>query len=187
ARLSNLVETRASWAILQTLLGHNGDPEIAVTAALGEFARVLDGISASLIVTNATGTTLLVAGERESASLVRPFDRGNRLVSTIHLRELGTMQFTVRRRRGSSFFRREHQLVDRAAQIFSAWLPSALKQPAESTGQSSSGPGFDAILDRAASQMTRDGLEVSVVVIVVPECDSRRELLQSWVTDIRAR
>lgn len=187
ARLSNLVETRASWAILQALLGETGDPAAAVSAALREFARVLDGITASLIVTNATGTTILTAGERESASLVRPFDRGNRLVSTVHVRELGTMQFTVRRPRGSNFFRREHQLVDRAAQIFSAWLPSALKQPAESNGVASSSAGFEAILDQAASQMTHDGLDVSVVIIVVPESDSRRDLLQSWVTDLRAR
>jgi hypothetical protein len=34
--------------------------------------------------------------------------------------------------------------------------------------------------------MTRDGLDVSVVVIVVPE-RSRRAVLQSWVTDIRGR
>jgi hypothetical protein len=186
-RLSNLLETRASWAILQALLGETGDPESAVNAALREFARVLDGISESLIVTNATGTTLLMAGERESASLVRAFDRGNRLVSTVHLPKLGTMQLTVRRPRGSSFSRREHHLVDRAAQILAAWLPSALKQPAESIGPASSGRGFEAILDRAASQMTRDGLDVSMVVIVVPESHSRRELLQSWVTDIRGR
>lgn len=186
ARLSNLVETRASWAVLQALLGGTGEPEIAVNAALREFARVLDGVSASLIVTNATGTTLLVTGEHESASVVRPFDRGNRLVSTVHLPELGTMQLTVRRPRGSSFVGREHQLVDRAAQIFSAWLPSALTQPAESVGGVWE-RGFEAILDQAASEMIRDGLDVSMMVIVVPESESRRDLIQSRVTDIRAR
>jgi hypothetical protein len=184
ARLSSIIETRASWAVLQALLGETGDPQRAVDAALRAFAQVLEGISVSLVVINATGTTLLAAGDREPATPVRPFDRGNRLVSTIHLPELGTMQLTVRRARGSNFFRREHHLVDRAAAIFSAWLPGALKQPVQSNGASTQ--GFEAVLERAASQMTRDGLDVSVVVIVVPE-RSRRAVLQSWVTDIRGR
>jgi hypothetical protein len=187
ARVSSIVETRASWAVLQALLGETGDPQAAVTAALREFAHVLDGISTSLIVTSATGTTLLMAGDRESATLVRPFDRGNRLVSTSHLPELGTMQLTARRARGSKFSRREQHLVGRAASIFSAWLPGAVKQPVESSGVASSTPGFEAILDRAASEMMREGFDVSVVIIVVPESQSRRALLQSWVTDIRGR
>jgi hypothetical protein len=187
ARLSNIVETRASWAILQALIGETGDPQVVVSAALAEFTRVLDGLSASLIVTSPTGTTLLMAGDRESPTLVRPFDRGNRLVSTLHLPELGTMQLTVRRVRGANFSRREQHLIDRAATIFSAWLPGALKQPLESVDETSSAEGFEAVLDRAASQLIREGLDVSVVVIVVPETESRRAVLQTWVTDIRGR
>src|SRR5262249_49802272 len=187
ARLSNIVETRASWAILQALLGESGDPQVAVATALGEFARVLEGISVSLVVITPTGTTLLTAGDREMATPVRPFDRGNRLVSTIHLPELGTMQLTVKRPGGSSFFRREHNLVDRAAAIFSAWLPGALKLPLQSAAGASSTQDFEMVLDRAASQMTHDGLAVSVLVIAVPEQESRRNLIQTWVTEIRGR
>src|SRR5262245_15222282 len=135
ARLSSIVETRAAWAILQTLLGATENIEPAVDAALREFARVVDGVAVSLIVTNATGTTLLAAGDRESIAAVRPFDRGNRLVSTAHLPDLGTMQLAVRRARGQCFTRREQHLIDRAATIFSAWLPGALKQPVETAGR----------------------------------------------------
>jgi hypothetical protein len=187
ARLSSIVETRAAWAILQTLLGATDRIEPAVDAALREFSRVVDGLSVSLIVTNATGTTLLSAGDRDAIAVVRPFDRGNRLVSTAHLPDLGTMQLAVRRARGQSFTRREQHLVDRAATIFSAWLPGALKQPVEIPDATPATRGFEEVLDRAAAQTTRDGLDVSLVVIVVPESDSRLATLQSWVTEIRAR
>jgi hypothetical protein len=187
ARLSSIVETRAAWAILQTLLGATDRIEPAVDAALREFSRVVDGLSVSLIVTNATGTTLLSAGDRDAIAVVRPFDRGNRLVSTAHLPDLGTMQLAVRRARGQSFTRREQHLVDRAATIFSAWLPGALKQPVEIPDATPATRGFEEVLDRAAAQTTRDGLDVSLVVIVVPDSDSRLATLQSWVTEIRAR
>jgi hypothetical protein len=186
-RLSSIVETRAAWAILQTLLGATEPIDTAIDGALREFSRVVDGLAVSLIVTNATGTTLLVAGDRESLTLVRPFDRGNRLVSTVHLPDLGTMQLAVRRARGQSFTRREQHLVDRAASIFSAWLPGALKQPVEKTGEGAATRGFEEVLERAATQITRDGLDVSVVVIPVPENGGRMTTLQSWVTEIRAR
>ena len=187
ARLSNIVETRAAWAILQTLLGAGDRIEPAVDAALSEFSRVVDGLAVSLIVTTATGTTLLTAGDRDSIAAVRPFDRGNRLVSTAHLADFGTMQLAVRRARGQSFTRREQHLVDRAAAIFSAWLPGALKQPLEKPGATPATRGFEEVLDSAAAQVTRDGLDVSLVVIVVPESDSTVAILQSWVTEIRAR
>ena len=187
ARLSSIVETRAAWAILQTLLGATDRIEPAVDAALREFSRVVDGVAVSLIVTNATGTTLLVAGDRESIAAVRPFDRGNRLVSTAHLADLGTMQMSVRRARGQSFTRREQHLVDRAATIFSAWLPGALKQPVEKAGGTPATRGFEEVLDRAATQINRDGLDVAVVVIVLPDNEAPVALLQSWVTEIRAR
>jgi hypothetical protein len=187
ARLSNIVETRAAWAILQTLLGAGDRIEPTIDAALRDFSRVVDGVSVSLIVTNATGTTLLVAGDRESVAAVRPFDRGNRLVSTAHLADHGTMQLAVRRARGQSFTRREQHLVDRAAAIFSAWLPGALKQPVEKPGATAAARGFEEVLDRAATQIARDGLDVSLIVIVIPESDSTLALLQSWVTEIRAR
>ena len=186
-RLSSIVETRAAWAILQTLLGASEPIETAIDGALREFSRVVDGLAVSLMVTNATGTTLLVAGDRESLTLVRPFDRGNRLVSTVHLPDLGTMQLAVRRARGQSFTRREQHLVDRAASIFSAWLPGALKQPADTVAESSATRGFEEVLERAATQITRDGLDVSVVVIPVPDSGARMTTLQSWVTEIRAR
>jgi hypothetical protein len=187
ARLSNIVETRAAWAILQTLLGAGDRIEPAVDAALSEFSRVVDGLAVSLIVTTATGTTLLTAGDRDSIAAVRPFDRGNRLVSTAHLADFGTMQLAVRRARGQSFTRREQHLIDRAATIFSAWLPGALKQPAEKPGAPPGTRGFEDVLDNAAAQITRDGLDVSLVVIVVPESDSTVAILQSWVTEIRGR
>src|SRR5262245_57517845 len=187
ARLSNIVETRAAWAILQTLLGAGDRIEPTIDAALRDFSRVVDGVSVSLIVTNATGTTLLVAGDRESVAAVRPFDRGNRLVSTTHLADHGTMQLAVRRARGQSFTRREQHLVDRAAAIFSAWLPGALKKPVEKPGATAAARGFEEVLDRAATQIARDGLDVSLIVIVVPENEAKLALLQSWVTEIRAR
>jgi hypothetical protein len=130
---------------------------------------------------------LLTAGDREAATIVRPFDRGNRLVSTVHLPDLGTMQLTVRRARGQNFTRREQQLVDRAAAIFSAWLPGALKQRVEKSNGASAKRAFEEVLERAAAQMTRDGLDVSAVVIIVPESESSAALLHSWVTEIRAR
>ena len=187
ARLSSIVETRAAWAILQTLLGASDPIEPAIDVALRDFSRVVDGLAVSLIVTTATGTTLLTAGDRESLTLVRPFDRGNRLVSTVHLPDVGTMQLALRRARGQSFTRREQHLVDRAAGIFSAWLPGALKQPVEKTNGPSATRGFEEVLERAATQNIRDGLDVSVVVIDVPESDARTATLQSWVTEIRAR
>jgi hypothetical protein len=187
ARLSSIVETRAAWAILQTLVGATEQIETAVDAALREFSRVVDGVAVSLIVTNATGTTLLVAGDRESIAAVRPFDRGHRLVSTAHLADLGTMQMTVRRARGQSFTRREQHLVDRAAAIFSAWLPGAMKQRVGNASTASATRAFEDVLERAAAQMVRDGLDVSAVVMIVPESESSVALLQSWVTEIRAR
>ena len=72
ARLSSIVETRAAWAILQTLIGATDSIESAVDGALRDFSRVVDGVAVSLIVTNATGTTLLFAGDRESIAAVRP-------------------------------------------------------------------------------------------------------------------
>jgi len=187
ARLSSIIETRAAWAILQTLLGAGERIEPAVDGALRDFSRVVDGLAVSLIVTSATGTTLLASGDRESIAAVRPYDRGNRLVSTAHLPDLGTMQLAVRRARGQSFTRREQHLVDRAAAIFSAWLPGALRQPAEKNGATTATRSFEDVLDRAAMQITRDGLDVSVVVIVVPDNESRIAVIQSWVTEIRAR
>ena len=187
ARLSSIVETRAAWAILQTLLGASEPIEPAIDAALREFSRVVDGLAVSLIVTNATGTTLLTAGDRESLTIVRPFDRGNRIVATVHLPDHGTMQMALRRARGQSFTRREQHLVDRAASIFSAWLPGALKQPIEKGSGPTATRGFEEVLERAATQNARDGLDVSVVVIAVPESDSRTAILQSWVTEIRGR
>jgi hypothetical protein len=187
ARLSSIVETRAAWAILQTLLGAGERIEPAVDGALRDFSRVVDGLAVSLIVTSATGTTLLASGDRESIAAVRPYDRGNRLVSTAHLPDLGTMQLAVRRARGQSFTRREQHLVDRAAAIFSAWLPGALRQPVDKAAATTATRSFEEVLDRAAMQITRDGLDVSVVVIVVPDTESRMAVIQSWVTEIRAR
>jgi hypothetical protein len=187
ARLSGIVETRAAWAILQTLLGAGERIEPAVDGALRDFSRVVDGLAVSLIVTSATGTTLLASGDRESIAAVRPYDRGNRLVSTAHLPDLGTMQLAVRRARGQSFTRREQHLVDRAAAIISAWLPGALRQPVEKAAATTATRSFEEVLDRAAMQITRDGLDVSVVVIVVPDSESRIAVIQSWVTEIRAR
>ena len=187
ARLSSIVETRAAWAILQTLVGATEQIETAVDAALREFSRVVDGVTVSLIVTNATGTTLLVAGDREFIAAVRPFDRGNRLVSTAHLTDLGTMQMAVRRAPGQSFTRREQHLVDRAAAIFSAWLPGAMRRRVENSNTASATRAFEDVLERAAAQMVRDGLDVSAVVMIVPESESSVALLQSWVTEIRAR
>jgi hypothetical protein len=187
ARLSGIVETRAAWAILQTLLGAGERIEPAVDGALRDFSRVVDGLAVSLIVTSATGTTLLTSGDRESIAAVRPYDRGNRLVSTAHLPDLGTMQLAVRRARGQSFTRREQHLVDRAAAIISAWLPGALRQPVEKAAATMATRSFEEVLDRAAMQITRDGLDVSVVVIAVPDSESRIAVIQSWVTEIRAR
>jgi hypothetical protein len=187
ARLSGIVETRAAWAILQTLLGAGERIEPAVDGALRDFSRIVDGLAVSLIVTSATGTTLLASGDRESIAAVRPYDRGNRLVSTAHLPDLGTMQLAVRRARGQSFTRREQHLVDRAAAIISAWLPGALRQPVEKAAATTATRSFEEVLDRAAMQITRDGLDVSVVVIVVPDSESRIAVIQSWVTEIRAR
>jgi hypothetical protein len=187
ARLSSIIETRAAWAILQTLLGAGERIEPAVDGALRDFSRVVDGLAVSLIVTSATGTTLLASGDRESIAAVRPYDRGNRLVSTAHLPDLGTMQLAVRRARGQSFTRREQHLVDRAAAIISAWLPGALRQPVEKAAATTGTRSFEEVLDRAAMQITRDGLDVSVVVIVVPESESTMAVIQSWVTEIRAR
>src|SRR5262245_17517076 len=187
ARLSSIVETRAAWAILQTLVGATEQIETAVDGALREFSRVVDGVAVSLIVTDATGTTLLVAGDRESIAVVRPFDRGNRLVSTAHLADLGTMQMAVRRARGQSFTRREQHLVDRAAAIFSAWLPGAMKQRVVNGSAASATRAFEDVLERAAAQMSRDGLDVSAVVMIVPDSEANVGLLPSWVTEIRAR
>ena len=186
-RVSGLVETRATWAILQTLLGATDPVDRAVDTALREFSRVIDGLAVSLIVTNTTGTTLLTAGDRETVTPVRPFDRGNRLVATVHLPDLGTMQLAVRRARGRNFSRREQHLVERAAAIFSAWLPGAVKKPVDTPAEARATHDFEEVLDRAAAQIARDGLDVSLLVIAVPENDSRISMLQHWVTEIRAR
>jgi hypothetical protein len=186
-RVSTIAETRATWAILQSLLGPTGAVEEKIEASLREMSRGLDGVDATLVVTSATGTTLLSVGNEESFSGVRSFDRGNRIVSTAHLLELGTMQLSVRRAPGQTFTRREQHLVDRAAAIFSAWLPGTLKRSTESVERRAEHQGFEQGLDRAAIEIPRDGLDVSVLVISVPDAVSRPHLLQSWVTDIRAQ
>lgn len=186
-RVSTIAETRATWAILQSLLGATDAVDAAIDASLRELSRVLDGAVATLVVTSATGTTLLSVGEEEPVSGVRSFDRGNRLVSTSHLLDLGTMQLSVRRVPGQTFTRREQHLVDRAAAIFSAWLPGTLKRSSERVERRSEHQGFEQVLDRAAVQILRDGIDVSALIISVPDAGSGPHLLHSWVTEIRAQ
>ena len=185
-RVSTIAETRATWGILQTLLGPTDAVDAKIDASLRELSRGLDGVDATLVVTSATGTTLLSVGNEESFSGVRSFDRGNRIVSTAHLLELGTMQLSVRRAPGQTFTRREQHLVDRAAAIFSAWLPATLKRSTE-TVERRADKGFEQALERSATEIPRDGIDVSVLVISVPDAVSRPHLLQSWVTEIRAQ
>ena len=185
-RLSNIVETRASWAILQALLGETGDPQRAVNAAL---RRVRSGAGGHLGVSardqpdrhhashgwrSRAGNACAPLRSRESAGFDNSSARARDDAVDGEARagvELPSTRASSRRSCRGDFF-------------------SLAARRAEAARQSNGGAstrGFEAVLDRAASQMTRDGLDVSVVVIVVPESGSRRAVLQSWVTDIRGR
>jgi hypothetical protein len=187
-RASTIAETRTTWAILQSLLGATEASDRTVAAALGELRRALDGVGASLVVTNASGAALLTVGDdAEGAPVIPASDRGHQLTSTAQLPDRCTMELSLRRIASQAFTRREQHLVDRAAAIFSAWLPGTLKRSIPRAERRSEHRGFEQALDRAATQILRDGIDVSVLVLMVGDAASRPGLLHSWVTEIRAQ
>jgi GGDEF domain-containing protein len=185
-RTAAIAETRVSWAILQQLLGA-AEPETAAAAALSELSRALPADGASLAVTAPTGAVVLSAGDDEPQGSVRPFGRVNRLVSNLKLADGYTLDLTARRSPGDTFARREQLMLDRLTGVFGAWVSRALKQGTVQKERRAERRDFDQVLDRAAAQAVRDGSDVSVMVISVPETAARPAVLRSWVVELRSR
>lgn len=184
-RTAAIAETRLSWLVLQQLLGA-ADAETAAAAALRELAQALPAAGASLVATASTGAVVLSVGDDDAHGSVRPFGRVNRLVSTLKLVDGYALDLAVRRESGDVFTRREQQALDRMGDVFGAWLTRSLRQGTVQKERRAERREFDQILDRAASQAVRDGSDVSVMVISVPEA-TRSTLLRSWVVELRSR
>ena len=186
ARAAMIVETRTTWAILQPLLGAD-DAEAALDASLRDFSRIVGVAHASIVVLAANGATQLSVGEPALLQASRSRDSRNLLVSTAPLPDGSTLHMMVRRDQSHTFTRREQRLVDRTAAIYSAWLPGSVRRPAERGERRAENRAFDDVLERAAAQILRDGVDVSLLVIAVKDVSARPYLLQSWVTQLRAQ
>ncbi len=185
-RASAIAETRTAWAVLQPLLG-TGDPEAAAAAALGELARALPALGAALVVTAPSGAILLNVGDDDPQSSVRPFGRAARLVTTAKMSEGHGLDLSVRRGPGEFFTRREQHILDRTAGMFATWMARLLAQGTLTRERRADRRDFEQALERAAVQALRDGTDVAVMVIPVPESSSRSTLMRSWVSELRTR
>lgn len=185
-RAAIIHETRATWAIMQQLLGAANGAEPAIAAALVELRSAVPATAATLVVVASSGVTVLTAGDGDRlaappAAAVRP------LVSSRPVADHYTMTISLQRAAGHAFTRREQHLVERAAEVFAAWLPGMLRQAATPFDRRAEHREFEQVLDRAALQAVREGTDVSMVVISAPDAACRPGLLHTLVADIRGR
>jgi hypothetical protein len=187
SRAAIINETRASWAIMQQLLGAADGVQPAIQAALAELAAAIPGSTPALAVTASSGVNLLNIGDTDRAGSAVEGSPARRLVSSQRLLDQYTMVLALRRPAGHAFTRREQHIVDRAAEIFAAWLPGLLRQSARPRDRRAEHREFEEVLDRAAAQGTREGMEVSLVVISAPDAVLHPGLLHKCVAEIRAQ
>lgn len=186
-RVATIAETRLSWAMLQQLLGGPTDVDEAGQSALLELRRAVGADHAALEVTASRGMRVLSIGDAPAFAASAATEQSDQIVSTVPVYEGHTMVLAIRRPRTHPFTRRERQVVDRAAAIFSAWLSGVLKRSTASLERRSENREFQQVLDRVASQTIRDGVDAAVVVLLAPAVVSRPGLLQRWTNEIRGR
>jgi hypothetical protein len=186
-RVATMAETRTNWAILQQLLAHTDSVEETGQTALQELTRAVDGLGSALVVTASNGVHTLSIGDSAAFSGARPANQFDELLSTHHVLDGHTMVLAVRRSHGNPFTRREQQLVDRVAATFASWLPGVLQQLPQTLERRTENRGFDAVVDRVATQTVADGLDVVVLVVVAASAVERPGLLHKWVAEIRGQ
>jgi hypothetical protein len=186
-RVATIAETRLSWAMLQQLLGGPTDVDDAGEGALLELKRAVGAEHAALEVTASRGMRVMSIGDAAAFTAAAAPDQADQIVSTVPVYEGHTMVLAIRRPRTSPFTRRERQVADRAAAIFSAWLAGVLKRSTASLERRAENREFQQVLDRVASQTIRDGVDAAVVVLLAPGVVSRPGLLQRWTAEIRGR
>jgi hypothetical protein len=187
ARVATIAETRTSWAILQQLLANGESIEQTGEAALAELSRAVDALGSALVVTALNGVQVLTLGDGTAFSASNTGLEFDQLVSTHPILDAHTMVLAVRRAHGHVFTRREQQMVDRAAATFAAWLPGVLKVTGQGHERRTDGGDFNRHLDRMASQNVANGLDVVVLVVLVPGAVSRPGVLHRWVAEIRGQ
>lgn len=186
-RVATIAETRTSWAILQQLLGASGAFEQAGEAALAEVTRAVDALGSALVVTAANGMNVLSLGDGATFTSSRGSQQFEELAATLQVLDVHTLVLAVRRARGNTFTRRDQQLLNRAAETFAAWLPSVIAGRPQAQERRTESRGFDQLVERAAIQSVGDGLDVVLLLIVVPGAMSRPGLLHRWVTEMRGQ
>jgi hypothetical protein len=189
SRAASIAEARFSGVLFQRLLGATGDVEETGTAALDELKGAIDAEYAGLEVVTSRGTHVLSFGERVAPASDDAVASRDQVVSAITVCDDHTMTLVAQRPRTTPFTRREQQIVDRAATIFSTWLTGVLTRPAAAPvlERRSENREFQQVLDRTANQNLSEGLDVAVVVLLAPAAAPRSGVLQQWVADIRAR
>ncbi len=187
SRAAIINETRASWAIMQQLLGAADGVKPAIEAALVELTAAIPGSTPALAVTASSGVSVFSVGDADKIAAGAEGGAGRRLVCSQRLLDQYTMVLALRRPAGQAFTRREQHIVERAAEIFAAWLPGMLRQTARPRDRRAEHREFEQVLDRAATQTTIEGMDVSLLVISAPEAVLHPGLLHKWVAEIRGQ
>lgn len=185
SRASLIAETRTAWAIMHPLLSVTDDPGRAVLAALAGLKSLVSGITATFTVTSTTGADVLGVSDGPAPSSAEAAT--GRLISTTTVMDSYTAVLTVHRSTGENFTRREQRLVERTSAILAGWLPGTLGVLGRTTDRRSEHREFEEVLDRAAAQTTRDGIDVSMLVISAPDAGSYPGVLQRLVAEIRGQ
>lgn len=185
-RTATIAETRVSWAILQQLLSASGDPAETGLAALDDLRVAIDAQQIGMQVTGARGVRGPTIGDAMLFGTAGP-TRVDQLVSLASIGDGETMTIRAQRVAGKAFTRREQQIVDRTAAIFSAWLSGVRKRSGVPVERRAENREFQAVIDRLVEQNLHEGLDVAVVVLQAPNAATRPGLLQQWVGEIRGR
>lgn len=186
-RTATIAETRTTWSVLQPLLAPSGPTDVVLSAAIHELARHLKGSSAAISVVSSGGATVLTAGDTDATTTESPFARHHRLVSTTPVGDRYTLVLTVHRGVAQPFARREQLALDRAAGIFAAWLPGRLPAALRQQERRAESRDFEVVLERAARQAVRDGVNTSVLVMALDDGSPGPDTLHRWIADIRGQ
>ena len=185
-RTATIAETRVSWAILQQLLSASGDPAETGLAALDDLRVAIDAHQMGMQVSGARAARRLTIGDSTLFATTGP-TQVDQLVSVVSVGDGETMTIRAQRAPGRAFTRREQQIVDRTAAIFSAWLSGVRKRSSAPVERRAEHREFQAVIDRLVEQNLREGFDVAVIVLHAASGVSTPGLLQQWVGDIRGR
>jgi len=175
---------RTSQALLQQLLLPDDNIERPACAALDQLTKTLQAAGSALMVTTSNGMHVLSVGDDDTFGTASGAAPVTQIATTARLLDRYRMVLAVRRGDNIAFTRREQQLVDIAAALFSAWLPGALRRAAAGQDRRRSARGFDEIIDRFVASTPED-IDVTVLVIHLGDTVLHPMVLQRVVADTR--